>query len=135
MYCQAMTTGVKLVVQNRGTAGHEGGKNEAGQDDHGPLHAHADIGLDELLPRETGPFSGEGRQRDRGQGSKNVEKICEEAWRMGIKYLTVYAFSTENWNRPKSEVDALMKLLRNYMKTCLKTAEKNEHENPCDWGY
>ena len=45
---------------------------------------------------------------------------------MGIKYLTVYAFSTENWNRPKSEVDALMTLLRNYMKTCLKTAEKND---------
>ena len=45
---------------------------------------------------------------------------------MGIKYLTAYAFSTENWNRPKSEVDALMKLLRNYMKTCLKTAEKND---------
>ncbi|MBD5460208.1 MAG: di-trans,poly-cis-decaprenylcistransferase, partial [Lachnospiraceae bacterium] len=48
-----------------------------------------------------------------------------EAYRMGIQYLTVYAFSTENWNRPKDEVDALMKLLRNYMKTCLKTAEKN----------
>ncbi len=60
------------------------------------------------------------------QGSKTVEKICEEAHRMGIKYLTVYAFSTENWNRPKSEVDALMKLLRNYMKTCLKTAAKND---------
>lgn len=60
------------------------------------------------------------------QGSKNVERICEEAWRMGIKYLTVYAFSTENWNRPKDEVDALMKLLRNYMKTCLKTAAKND---------
>ena len=60
------------------------------------------------------------------QGSKNVEKICEEAWRMGIKYLTVYAFSTENWSRPKDEVDALMKLLRNYMKTCLKTAAKND---------
>ena len=44
---------------------------------------------------------------------------------MGIQYLTVYAFSTENWNRPQEEVDALMKLLRNYMKTCLKTAEKN----------
>ena len=44
---------------------------------------------------------------------------------MGIQYLTVYAFSTENWNRPKDEVDALMKLLRNYLKTCLKTAEKN----------
>ena len=59
------------------------------------------------------------------QGAKTVEVICEEAYRMGISYLTVYAFSTENWNRPKDEVDALMKLLRNYMKTCLKTAEKN----------
>ncbi len=59
------------------------------------------------------------------QGAKTVETICEEAYRMGIKYLTVYAFSTENWNRPQDEVDALMKLLRNYMKTCLKTAEKN----------
>ena len=60
------------------------------------------------------------------QGSKNVEKICEAAYKMGVKYLTVYAFSTENWSRPKSEVDALMKLLHNYMKTCLKTAAKND---------
>lgn len=59
------------------------------------------------------------------QGAKNVEVICEEAYRMGIQYLTVYAFSTENWNRPQDEVDALMKLLRNYMKTCLQTAKKN----------
>jgi len=59
------------------------------------------------------------------QGSKNVERICEDAYKMGVKYLTVYAFSTENWKRPKDEVDALMNLLRNYMKTCLKTAEKN----------
>ena len=66
------------------------------------------------------------RNYGHAQGSKNVERICEEAWRMGIKYLTVYAFSTENWNRPESEVSALMKLLRNYMKTCLKTAAKND---------
>ena len=59
------------------------------------------------------------------QGAKTVEVICEEAYKMGIQYLTVYAFSTENWNRPKDEVDALMKLLRNYLKNCLKTAEKN----------
>lgn len=59
------------------------------------------------------------------QGAKTVEVICEEAYKMGIQYLTVYAFSTENWNRPKEEVDALMTLLRNYMKTCLKTAKKN----------
>ena len=66
------------------------------------------------------------RNYGHAQGSKNVERICEEAWRMGIKYLTVYAFSTENWSRPESEVAALMKLLRNYMKTCLKTAEKSD---------
>ena len=66
------------------------------------------------------------RNYGHAQGSKNVEKICEEAWRMGIKYLTVYAFSTENWSRPENEVAALMKLLRNYMKTCLITAAKNE---------
>lgn len=59
------------------------------------------------------------------QGAKTVEVICEEAYKMGVQYLTVYAFSTENWNRPRDEVDALMKLLRNYMKNCLKTAEKN----------
>ena len=59
------------------------------------------------------------------QGARNVEIICEEAYKMGIQYLTVYAFSTENWNRPKDEVEALMKLLRNYMKTCLTTAKKN----------
>lgn len=59
------------------------------------------------------------------QGAKNVEVICEEVWNLGIKYLTVYAFSTENWNRPESEVNALMKLLRNYMKNCVRTAHKN----------
>ena len=65
------------------------------------------------------------RNYGHAQGSKNVERICEDAYRLGVKYLTVYAFSTENWKRPKDEVDALMNLLRNYMKTCLKTAEKN----------
>lgn len=59
------------------------------------------------------------------QGGKAVEVVAEAAYRMGIKYLTVYAFSTENWNRPQDEVDALMKLLRNYMENCLKNAEKN----------
>ena len=65
------------------------------------------------------------RNYGHAQGSKNVERICEDAYKMGIKYLTVYAFSTENWSRPKGEVDALMTLLRNYMKTCLNTAKKN----------
>ena len=59
------------------------------------------------------------------QGGKTVEIIAEEAYKMGIKYLTLYAFSTENWSRPKEEVDALMKLLRDYMKNCVKNAHKN----------
>jgi undecaprenyl diphosphate synthase len=60
------------------------------------------------------------------EGAKNIERICEDAWNLGIKYLTVYAFSTENWKRPAEEVEALMKLLRNYMKNCIKRAEKND---------
>ena len=59
------------------------------------------------------------------RGSEVFMEIARYCKQIGIKYLTVYAFSTENWSRPKDEVDALMKLLRNYLKTCLKTAEKN----------
>ncbi len=58
-------------------------------------------------------------------GAKNVERICKAAHDMGIRYLTLYAFSTENWNRPDSEVSALMTLLDSYLKNCLKTAKKN----------
>lgn len=68
-----------------------------------------------LLPRNAGHVA----------GSKNVEKICKAAWDMGIEYVTMYAFSTENWSRPQSEVDALMKLLHQYLSDCLKTSEKN----------
>jgi undecaprenyl diphosphate synthase len=59
------------------------------------------------------------------QGAKAVEDILEVARDMGIKYLTVYAFSTENWNRPETEVSALMKILRNYLKTSIKKSMKN----------
>lgn len=59
------------------------------------------------------------------QGSKTVERIIEDADNLGIKYLSVYAFSTENWKRPEEEVNALMKLLRDYLKTCIKRANKN----------
>ncbi len=59
------------------------------------------------------------------KGSDNVEKIVEAAHDMGIKYITVYAFSTENWNRSDKEVNALMKLLRDYLKQCLKKSKDN----------
>jgi len=59
------------------------------------------------------------------QGAKTVEDMCEITYNKGIEYFTVYAFSTENWNRPSDEVAALMKLLRDYMKNCIKRASKN----------
>lgn len=68
-----------------------------------------------MLPRNAGHAA----------GSKNVEKICEAAWNMGIEYVTMYAFSTENWSRPQEEVDALMKLLHSCLKDCIKTSKKN----------
>lgn len=58
-------------------------------------------------------------------GAKNVEKICDEAHEIGIKYITVYAFSTENWKRPKDEVDTIMKLLKNYLKDYLEKIKTN----------
>ena len=65
------------------------------------------------------------RNYGHSRGAKNLEVICEDAWNMGIKYLTVYLFSTENWKRSKEEVDGLMRLFRSYTKTCIKTAQKN----------
>ena len=59
------------------------------------------------------------------QGGKTVETVCEEAYRLGISYLTLYAFSTENWKRPQEEIDTLMSLLRSYLKDCVKLAKKN----------
>ncbi len=59
------------------------------------------------------------------QGAHVLEDMCEIVWNKGIKFFTVYAFSTENWNRPADEVSALMKLLRDYMKNSVKRAMKN----------
>ena len=59
------------------------------------------------------------------RGAKNLEVICKDAWDIGIKYLTCYLFSTENWKRSKDEVEALMKLFRSYTKTCKKMARDN----------
>ncbi len=59
------------------------------------------------------------------QGSKIVEEICREAHNLGVKYVTVYAFSTENWSRPQSEIDTLMKLLREFLSECLNKSKKN----------
>ena len=68
-----------------------------------------------LMPRNFGHL----------QGSKVLEQICDDADDIGIKYLTVYVFSTENWKRSKKEIDGLMRILRNYLKDCVKRANKN----------
>ncbi len=59
------------------------------------------------------------------EGCVTVEKTVEIAARLGIEYLTVYAFSTENWKRSAEEVGALMQLFRYYMVRLLKVASQN----------
>ena len=68
-----------------------------------------------LLPRAMGHSA----------GADNVEKICKAAWDLGVKYLTVYAFSTENWTRSDDEVSTLMKLLKDYLVGCIEKSQKN----------
>lgn len=89
----------------------------------------------EVLPRHIGfIMDGNGRwakkrfmPRNFGHkaGAKVVEQICEDAHNLGIKYLTVYAFSTENWKRSVEEVTGIMNLLRNYLIDCIERASKN----------
>jgi len=67
------------------------------------------------LPRTAGHVAG-------AKTFKNIARYCNK---IGLEYLTVYAFSTENWKRPKQEVDGIMNLLRDY----LKDAENFKHEN------
>ena len=58
-------------------------------------------------------------------GAESARTIIRTAGELGIKYLTLYAFSVENWNRPKEEIDALMKYLLHYLKT--ETPELNKN--------
>ncbi|KRD08087.1 UDP pyrophosphate synthase [Flavobacterium sp. Root901] len=58
-------------------------------------------------------------------GTKSVKKTITTCAKLGIEYLTLYAFSTENWNRPKLEVEALMKILINSLKKELVTLQEN----------
>ena len=59
------------------------------------------------------------------QGSKVVEDMLTVVDDIGVKYLTIYAFSTENWKRSPDEVSTLMKILRNYLRDCIKKCMKN----------
>ncbi len=59
------------------------------------------------------------------RGAANVEVICRAADELGIKYLTVYLFSTENWRRNPDEIKALMKLFHSYTRTAIRQAREN----------
>ena len=61
------------------------------------------------------------RSAGHSAGAESLKKIVTHANKMGVKYITVYAFSTENWKRPKEEVDYLMNLLLNYLRDAEKT--------------
>ena len=62
----------------------------------------------------------------RVKGCANLEQVCYDIKDLGVKYLTVYAFSTENWKRSREEVDGLMKLFRSYLKKCIKISRDNK---------
>ncbi len=66
------------------------------------------------------------RKAGHAEGARNVERVCRAAKELGIKYITMYAFSTENWKRPKDEVDSLMELLESELKSSIKRAMKND---------
>ena len=60
------------------------------------------------------------------KGCANLEQVCYDIKDLGVKYLTVYAFSTENWKRSSEEVAGLMKLFRSYLKKCIKISRDNK---------
>ena len=65
------------------------------------------------------------RKMGHKEGSNTFKKISKYCRKIGVKYLTVYAFSTENWKRPKDEVDSIMNLLRNYLDTALTNRDED----------
>lgn len=66
------------------------------------------------------------RSAGHAAGSETLRKIATQVKKLGIPYLTVYAFSTENWKRPAEEVEAIMGLLRNYLQEALRDMDKNQ---------
>ena len=70
-------------------------------------------------------LKGKNRSFGHRAGTANVERIVEHAFNVGVKALSLFAFSSENWARPKEEVDALMKLLERYLKKFADKVNKN----------
>ena len=65
------------------------------------------------------------RKAGHAEGASHVERISRAAKNMGVRYITMYAFSTENWKRPQEEVDALMELLESELRSSIKRSMKN----------
>lgn len=65
------------------------------------------------------------RSNGHKEGAENIRRIAKAAWEHGVKYLTLYAFSTENWKRPKLEVNFLMRLIREYAENGMKRLMNN----------
>ncbi len=92
--------------------------------------------MDNKIPRHVGIImdgngrwaTARGKKRSYGHkiGSENVDNIVTHAFNSGVYALTLYAFSAENWARPKEEVDGLMKLLKDYIKKFAKKLYKND---------
>ncbi len=100
-------------------------KKNVGQVDRANLPSHVAVIMDgngrwaqkRGLPRTAGHKAG-------AEMFRRIGTYCKE---LGIDYLTVYAFSTENWKRPKEEVDAIMGLLKHYLHECIDTMEKDKN--------
>lgn len=100
-------------------------KKNVGQVDRANLPSHVAVIMDgngrwaqkRGLPRTAGHKAG-------AEMFRRIGTYCKE---LGIDYLTVYAFSTENWKRPKEEVDAIMGLLKHYLHECIDTMERDKN--------
>lgn len=100
-------------------------KKNVGQVDRANLPSHVAVIMDgngrwaqkRGLPRTAGHKAG-------AETFRRIGTYCKE---LGIDYLTVYAFSTENWKRPKEEVDAIMGLLKHYLHECIDTMERDKN--------
>lgn len=94
-----------------------------------PPAYHADFPLHVAIIMDGNGRWAQARHRPRvfghQEGVKTVRRIVENAADMGIQYLTLYSFSTENWTRPKAEIAALFNLLRQYVEDDLDTLNRN----------
>ena len=89
-----------------------------------PLHVPVHIGIIMDGNGRWAKKRGLPRQAGHAAGARVFRTITKECEKRGVRYLTVYAFSTENWKRPAEEVDAIMNLLRDYLKESLKDFKK-----------